>query len=91
MIQTFRDKETEKVWNGQRSTKFPREIQDRALRKLRLIHAAQNLNDLRSPPGNRLESLKGVDAMSIRINDQWRICFVWEGTDAYDVEIVDYH
>ncbi len=91
MIQSFRDKETEKVWNGQRSAKFPREIQDRALRKLRLIHAAQTLNDLRSPPGNLLESLKGMTAMSIRINDQWRIRFVWEGTDAYDVEIVDYH
>jgi len=73
--------------------KFPGDIQDRALRKLRQLDAAATVEDLRNPPGNRLEALKGDRAgqMSIRINDQWRICFRWSKSDAYDVEIVDYH
>lgn len=85
--------ETERVWQGQSSRKFPREIQVRALRKLRQLDAAATIEDLRNPPGNRLELLKGKRAgqMSIRINDQWRICFRWVEKDAEDVEIVDYH
>jgi toxin HigB-1 len=81
------------VWQGQSSGRFPGDIQDRALRKLRQLDAAATLEDLRNPPGNRLEALKGtrVGQMSIRINDQWRICFRWADRDAWDVEIVDYH
>lgn len=72
---------------------MPHDIQQVALRKLRMINNAKNLNDLRIPPANRLEKLKGdrEGLMSIRINDQWRICFVWRGGDAYEVEVVDYH
>jgi toxin HigB-1 len=93
MIQSFRSKETERIWNGQTSRRFPGDIQQRALRKLRQLDASLTPEDLRNPPGNRLEALKGSRAgqMSIRINDQWRICFRWVGHDAHDVEIVDYH
>ncbi len=93
MIMPFKNKETERIWQGQASRKFPAHIQDRALRKLRQLDASRTLEDLRSPPGNRLETLKGerVGQMSIRINEQWRICFRWIDHDAYDVEIVDYH
>jgi proteic killer suppression protein len=93
LIRSFSSKETERVWQGQSSRKFPREIQVRALRKLRQLDAAATIEDLRNPPGNRLELLKGVRAgqMSIRINDQWRICYRWVEKDAEDVEIVDYH
>jgi proteic killer suppression protein len=93
MIRSFKCKETEDIWNGQVSRRFPREIQDRALRKLRQLDAANSLDDLRNPPGNRLEALKAARAgqMSIRINDQWCICFVWVDGDANAVEIVDYH
>ena len=93
MIRSFSSKETERVWQGQSSGKFPREIQVRALRKLRQLDAAATIEDLRNPPGNRLELLKGKRAgqMSIRINDQWRICFRWVEKDAEDIEIVDYH
>ena len=93
MIRSFSSKETERVWQGQSSRKFPREIQVRALRKLRQLDAAATIEDLRNPPGNRLELLKGGRAgqMSIRINDQWRICFRWVEKDAEDFEIVDYH
>jgi proteic killer suppression protein len=93
LIRSFSSKETERVWQGQSSRKFPREIQVRALRKLRQLDAAETIEDLRNPPGNRLELLKGERAgqMSIRINDQWRICFRWVEKDAEDVEIVDYH
>ena len=93
MIRSFRGKETERVWQGQSSRKFPGEIQLRALRKLRQLDAAATIEDLRNPPGNRLELLKGRRAgqMSIRINDQWRICFRWVVRDAEVVEIVDYH
>lgn len=93
MIRSFGDRETEKVWNSVRSKKLPIEIQDAALRKLELLNRSQSLNDLRVPPGNRLEILKGdrKGAYSIRINDQWRICFVWREGNAEYVEIVDYH
>ena len=93
MIKSFKDKETEKVFNRNYSKKLPDTIQQRALRKLRMIDAAADINDLRVPPGNRLEALGGdrEGQHSIRINDQWRICFTWSQGDAYDVGIVDYH
>ena len=93
MIRSFRCKETERIWHGHSSRKFPGDIQNRALRKLRQLDAAATVEDLRSPPGNRLEVLKGKRAgrISMRINDQWRICFRWVAGDAEDVEIVDYH
>jgi len=93
MIRSFRDSETERLWRGQSSRRFPKDIQDRALRKLRQLDAAQTLDDLRNPPGNRLERLKGRRAgeMSIRINDQWRLCFRWKDGEVSDVEITDYH
>jgi len=93
MIQSFADAETELIWAGNRSRKLPSDIQGVALRKLRLINAARMIGDLRVPPGNRLESLKGDRAgqWSIRINDQWRICFIWDEGGPRDVEIVDYH
>ncbi len=93
MIRSFKSKETEKVFNRDRSKKLPGDIQQVALRKLKMLNRSQNLQDLRIPPSNRLERLKGdrKGQYSIRINDQWRICFHWERGDAYDVEIVDYH
>jgi len=93
MIRSFRCKETARIWHGRSSRKFPADIQDRALRKLRQLDAALSVDDLRNPPGNRLEALKGERAgqMSIRVNDQWRICFRWDARGAHDVEIVDYH
>ncbi len=93
MIKSFKSKDTEKIFNRIYSKKLPTDIQLIAFRKLRMINRAANLNDLKVPPGNRLESLRGdrEGAFSIRINDQWRICFRWEEQDAYDVEIVDYH
>ena len=93
MILSFGSKETERIWQGQASRRLPSDIQDRALRKLRQLDASRTVEDLRNPPGNRLETLKGARAeqMSIRINDQWRICFRWVDHDAHDVEIVDYH
>jgi len=93
MIKTFKCKETEKIFHRYQSKKFPAEIQRMALRKLRMLNRAQLLNDLKVPPGNRLEKLYGdrEGQMSIRINDQWRICFRWEAIDCYDVEIIDYH
>lgn len=93
MIKSFKCRETEKIWNGLKSRAFPGDIQDRALRKLRQLDASQALDDLKNPPGNRLEILKGnrIGQMSIRINDQWRICFIWQDSEAHDVEIVDYH
>ena len=93
MIRSFACKETEKIWHGVRSRIFPVDMQDRALRKLRMLDAAQNVNDLRVPPSNHLESLKGnrKGQMSIRVNDQWRICFILRDNEADDVEIVDYH
>jgi proteic killer suppression protein len=92
MIRSFKCKETEGIWLGRLSRRLPRDIQDRALRKLRQLDASRTMDDLRNPPGNRLEILTGNRAgqMSIRINDQWRICFIWRDGDASDVEIVDY-
>jgi len=93
MIRSFADRETEKVWEGEVSKRLPRDIQTTALRKLMLIEAASTLDDLREPPGNRLEMLRGDrdGQWSIRINRQWRICFQWMDGNAQDVEIVDYH
>jgi len=93
VIKDFADKEAEKIWHGTLSRKLPFDIQNVARRKLRMINRAQNIHDLRMPPGNRLEALshdrKGRH--SIRINNQWRICFVWNDNDAYEIEIVDDH
>ena len=93
MIRNFADGETERIWSGLRSRKLPSDIQAVALRKLRLLNQARQVSDLRVPPGNRLEALKGdlSGRFSIRINDQWRICFVWTEGGPADVEIVDYH
>ena len=93
MIKSFRDRDTERLFHRQSVKRLPPDLQRTALRKLRLIDAAENINDLRVPPGNRLERLKGERAgqYSIRINDQWRVCFRWHANSAYDVEIVDYH
>ena len=93
MIKSFADAETEKVFHRQFSRKLPGDIQSVALRKLRMLNNAHAINDLRSPPANRLEKLTGArsDQHSIRINDQWRVCFVWRDGDVLDVEIVDYH
>jgi toxin HigB-1 len=92
VIETFGDKETEKLWRGQR-TRFPSDLLHRALSKLNLLDAATNLDMLRIPPSNRLEALKGSRAgqYSIRINDQWRLCFRWDAGNAFEVEITDYH
>ena len=93
MIRSFADPETELIWSGRRSRKLPADIQSVALRKLRMLSQARELADLRVPPGNRLELLKARRAgqHSIRVNDQWRICFVWQEGGPRDVEIVDYH
>ncbi len=93
MIRSFADPETASIWAGRRSRKLPPDIQAVALRKLRLLAQARTVIDLRIPPGNRLEALKGnrTGQHSIRINDQWRICFVWHEGGAANVEIVDYH
>jgi toxin HigB-1 len=93
MIQSFADTETERFFATGRSRRFPPEIRRRAAVRLTQLHAATRLEDLRLPPSNQLEALKGnrKGQCSIRINDQWRICFRFEKGDAYDVEIVDYH
>lgn len=93
MIKFFRDKEAEKIFNRLLSKKLPQTIQQLARRKLVILDSATDLNTLYVPPGNRLEALKGdrKGQHSIRINDQWRICFKWKTGDAYDVEIADYH
>lgn len=93
VIRTFKCKETEKIANRERSRRFPADIQQLALRKLRMLNQSATIADLRIPPANRLEKLKGRRAgqWSIRINAQWRICFEWRDSDAYSVEIVDYH
>jgi proteic killer suppression protein len=93
MIKTFKDKETEKLFGRVFSKKLPPPIQHLARRKLIILDAATEIDALRIPPGNRLEALKGdrKGQYSIRINDQWRICFRWEAEDAFDVEITDYH
>ena len=93
MIKDFKDKQTELIWDGAISRRLPQSIQAVARRKLRMLNNATTLNDLRIPPANRLERLGGNRGgqYSIRINDQWRICFSWENGDAWQVEIVDYH
>ena len=93
MIKSFRDKESEKVFNRQLSGKLPQNIQRVARKKLVILDAAMVLNDLRIPPGNRLEALKGErkGQHSIRINEQWRVCFIWNDGNVYDVEITEYH
>ena len=93
MIRNFSDKEAEKIWSGTSSRRLPTDIQTIARRELRMLNNAAALDDLRAPPANRLEALKGdrKGQHSIRINDQWRICFCWTEGDAHDVEIVDYH
>ena len=93
MIKSFKNRETEKVYALESSRKLPGDIQQVALRKLRMINNARDLNDLKIPPANRLEKLKGKreGQYSIRINDQWRICFTWRDGDAYELEITDYH
>ncbi len=93
LIRSFRCKETHGIWLARSSRKFPADMQDRALRKLRQLDAAATMEDLRNPPGNHLEALRAdrKGQWSIRINSQWRICFRWSDGDATDVEIVDYH
>ena len=93
MILSFKCKETERIFNREYSKKFPSDIQRAAFRKLRMLNRAIYLKDLRNPPGNHLEALKGnrKGQFSIRINNKWRICFVWEEQNAHDVEITDYH
>ncbi len=93
MIISFGNKETEKIWNGIVSKKLPQEIQEVARRKLRMVNNSIDINDLRIPPANRLEKLKGdlKEFYSIRINNQWRIVFKWENGNAFEVQIVDYH
>jgi len=93
VIRSFADQETEKVFNRRFSRKLPPEIQRNARRKLEVLNVAKVLEDLKVPPGNRLEKLVGDRAgqHSIRINQRWRICFIWRRGDAYEVEIVDYH
>jgi len=93
VIKSFKSKETQKIFQREFSKKYPHDIQRVALRKLKMIHRSKTLNDLKVPPANRLEMLTGnrKNQYSIRINDQWRICFIWKAPDAVDVEIVDYH
>ena len=93
MIRSFRDKRTEQIWNEKWVKSMDHRVQRAGLRKLEILHAARDLNDLGVPPGNRLERLAGdrKGQHSIRVNDQWRICFVWSGAGADQVEFVDYH
>jgi len=93
MIRNFKSKEAELIWQGTVSKRLPRDIQQTARRKLRMLHNARTISDLLIPPANRLEELKGErkGQHSIRVNDQWRICFIWDGNNAHDVDIVDYH
>jgi len=93
VIRSFNGKDAERIWSEQFVKAFDRTVQRAVLRKLELLHAAASVEDLRIPPGNRLEQLKGDRAgqHSIRVNDRWRICFVWKDGGAEDVEVVDYH
>ena len=93
MIRSFKDQDAERIFSRERSRKLPQSIHRPALKKLLVLDAADSLADLRVPPGNRLEKLSGdrKGQHSIRINDQWRICFRWKNGDALDVEIADYH
>jgi proteic killer suppression protein len=92
MIKSFADKDTERLWNRQHARSIPTDVQRRARRKLLMLNAAESLQDLRSPPGNRLEELRGdrKGQHSIRVNEQFRVCFVWKGSDAYELEVTDY-
>jgi proteic killer suppression protein len=93
VIRSFADRDTERLFARETPRRFPAHLQRVMLRKLLLVDATERLHDLRVPPGNRLEKLKRdrEDQYSIRVNDQWQVCFRWTGTDALDVEIVDYH
>ena len=93
MITSFGSKETKKIWDGERVKRLPIELQEICRRKLRMLNNSQNIADLRIPPSNRLEKLKGnlKNHYSIRINDQWRIIFKWNNGNASEVEVVDYH
>jgi len=93
VIRSFKSQEAEEIWHGKVVRRLPSELQQVIRRKLRMLNNAQSLTDLRVPPGNRLEALKGNRAgqYSIRVNDQWRICFEWRAGDVFEVEIVDYH
>jgi proteic killer suppression protein len=93
MIQSFGNKETEKIWTGERSKKLPGGIQHIGRRKLRMLNNSQDLQDLKIPPANRLEKLSGKlkNYHCIRINNQWRIMFIWKNGNAFEVEIIDYH
>ena len=93
VIRSFADKDTQRIFYRLASKRLSIEVQRTAYRKLTIIDAAEAINDLRIPPGNRLEKLKGdrEGQYSIRMNDQWRVCFYWKDNDAYDVEITDYH
>ena len=93
MIKSFADRDTERLFHREPVRRFPADLRRFMLRKLIVLDAAESLDDLRSPPGNRLEKLRGdrEGQHSIRVNDQWRICFTWTDGDAHDVELVDYH
>ena len=93
MIKSFKDREAERIYSRRFSRKLPHDIQEIALRKMKMINNAVSINDLRIPPANRLEKLEKdrTGQYSVRINDKWRICFKWRDGDAYDVEITDYH
>ena len=93
MIVSFGSKETQKIWQGERVKKLPLEIQKIGRRKLRMLNNSQDLNDLKIPPSNKLEKLKGAlkDYYSIRINNQWRIIFIWKQNNSHEVKIIDYH
>jgi proteic killer suppression protein len=93
MIASFRDKETERLWRSGKSRRLPADLQRRAFMKLAIVNAAVTLDNLKVPPGNQLEPLRGSRAgqHSIRINGQYRVCFVWRNGNAFEVEIVDYH
>jgi proteic killer suppression protein len=93
MIASFRDEDTEVLWRSGRSRRLPADLERRAFKKLAILNAAVTLDNLKVPPGNRLEALRGKRAgqHSIRVNDQFRVCFVWHDGNAFEVEIVDYH
>lgn len=93
MILSFRDKETEQLWQSGRSRRLPADLQRRAFKKLAILNAAVALENLKVPPGNQLEALRGNRAgqHSVRVNDQYRVCFVWRNGNAFEVEIVDHH
>jgi len=93
MIASFRDKETEKLWRSGKSRRIPSALRLRAFKKLAILNAAVNLDNLRVPPGNQLEALRGDRSgqHSIRVNDQYRVCFTWRAGNAFNVEVVDYH